>query len=54
MWRSELRNVLALYIRRDLLSLQSARQIVAEATSLMQGGEYQVTSLHVLNLAATN
>ena len=54
LWRSELRNVLALYMRRDLLSLQTAQQIMAEATTLMQGGEYQVTSLHVLNLAATS
>lgn len=45
LWRSELRNVLALYMRRDLLSLQDAQQIMDEATSLMRGREYEIASL---------
>jgi predicted nucleic acid-binding protein len=54
LWRSEFRNVLALYIRQKLLSLHDAQQIMDEATALMQGREYEVASLHVLNLAATS
>jgi predicted nucleic acid-binding protein len=47
-------NVLALYIRQQILSLQDAQQIMDEATGLMQGREYQVSSPHILNLAATS
>lgn len=50
LWRSEMRNVLALYIRKGLLSLTDAQQIMAEATGLMQGQEYEVTSDQVLEL----
>jgi predicted nucleic acid-binding protein len=54
LWRSELRNVLALYMRKDLLSLLDARQIMDEATGLMQHREYQVPSGQVLDLAAAS
>ena len=54
LWRSELRNVLALYMRKELLSLYDAQQIMDEATRLMQGGEYASSSLHVLNLVAAS
>jgi predicted nucleic acid-binding protein len=52
LWRSELRSVLALYMRRGQLSLEDAQQIMGEATRLMQDGEYEVASLPVLNLVA--
>ncbi|MSP12537.1 MAG: PIN domain-containing protein [Chloroflexi bacterium] len=54
LWRSEFRNVLALYIRKQLLSFEEAVRIMEQATSLMQGREYQVTSLQVLNLVAAS
>ncbi len=50
LWRSEFRNVLALYIRKGLLSLESALRIMEEATALMRGGEYEVASHQVLAL----
>jgi predicted nucleic acid-binding protein len=50
LWRSEMRNVLAFYIRKGLLSLTDAQQIMTEATGLMQGQEYEVTSNQVLEL----
>ncbi|HBY98965.1 MAG TPA: VapC toxin family PIN domain ribonuclease [Chloroflexi bacterium] len=52
LWRSEFRNVLALYIRKGLLSVQEALQIMDEALTLMQGREYEVASLSVLGLMA--
>jgi predicted nucleic acid-binding protein len=52
LWRSEFRNVLALYIRQERLSLVEARQIMDNATELMLDWEYEVTSYHVLDLAA--
>ena len=50
LWRSEMRNVLALYIRKGQLSLADAQQIMKEATDLMQSQEYEVTSNQVLEL----
>ena len=50
LWRSEFRNVLAFYIRKRSLSLEDAHRIMEEATLLMHGQEYEVTSLQVLSL----
>lgn len=50
LWRSEFRNVLALYIRQSILALSDAVQIMDEVTSMMQGGEYEVASLQVFQL----
>lgn len=52
LWRSELRNVLAQYVRRSLLGLEDAQRIMNAATDLMSGREYQVASDPVLKLAA--
>ena len=54
LWRSEFRNVLALYLRKELLSLETAQQIMGEATSLMLGNEYNVASPQVLSLVAAS
>ncbi len=52
LWRSEFRNVLALYMRRRILSLAESLQFVAKAEQLMHGKEYEVSSAQVLSLAA--
>jgi predicted nucleic acid-binding protein len=52
LWRSEFRNVLALYIRKRLLTLEAAQEIMDEATRLMLGREYEVVSSQVLSLVA--
>jgi predicted nucleic acid-binding protein len=52
LWRSEFRSVLALYVRRALLSLQDAQEIMDEATGLMQDREYETTSHRVLSWVA--
>lgn len=54
LWRSELRNVLALYLRKKLLTLEEALQIMGDAMRLMRDREYEVTSYQVLSLAATS
>jgi len=54
LWRSELRNVLAYYVRKGLLSLAEAQQIMEEASRLMLDREYEVTSHQVLSLAAAS
>jgi predicted nucleic acid-binding protein len=54
LWRSELRNVLTLYIRKKHLSLVQAQGVMEEALHLMNGHEYEVPSRHVLDLAAAS
>ncbi|MDO9176081.1 MAG: type II toxin-antitoxin system VapC family toxin [Actinomycetota bacterium] len=51
LWRSELRNVLLGYVRREQLTLAQATAIQAEAEDLMRGAEYEVDSRRVLELA---
>jgi predicted nucleic acid-binding protein len=51
LWRSEFRNVLALYLRQKHLTLADALQYVQEAEALLHGNEYQVESAPVLRLA---
>jgi predicted nucleic acid-binding protein len=52
LWRSEFRNVLAVYMRRRLLSLDQALQLTGNAEILMQGREYEISSALVLSLVA--
>lgn len=52
LWRSEFRNALALYLRKDLLTLDEAFEIQSEAEKVMAGNEYEIESLDVLRLAA--
>lgn len=51
LWRSELRNILALYIRKKLLDFDQAFRIQREAEALLADHEYDVDSFEVLKLA---
>ena len=51
LWRSELRNILAVYMRRDLLSLNDAIEIQEKAEKLLSGNEYEINSNRVIQLA---
>jgi predicted nucleic acid-binding protein len=50
LWRSEFRNVIAGYIRHNLMTLDTAVRVMEEAESQMRGEEYAVSSMHVLSL----
>lgn len=50
LWRSEFRNVVALYLRKNFLTLEQALAIQTEAESLLHENEYLVNSLDVLRL----
>ena len=52
LWRSEFRNVLAIYMRQGRLSLDQALQLMDNAEILLQGREYTVSSVRVLSLVA--
>ena len=51
LWRSELRNILALYLRRRHLTLAKALEVQDVAQALLAGREYAVDSRDVLTLA---
>jgi len=53
LWRSELRNVLALYLRRATISFERAYAIQREAEQLLTGNEFELDSFDVLSLAHT-
>jgi predicted nucleic acid-binding protein len=50
LWRSELRNVLALYLRKNILELSTVLQAMQEAEHLMESNAYEVNSTQVLQL----
>lgn len=50
LWRSEFRNILAGYLRRESITFQQAYELQHEAEDLMRGAEYDVDSLGVLEL----
>lgn len=52
LWRSEFRNVLARYLRKKIVSLQQAQDIMNQAELLMIENEYQPSSETVLNLVS--
>ncbi|OQW71568.1 MAG: VapC toxin family PIN domain ribonuclease [Proteobacteria bacterium ST_bin11] len=54
LWRSEFRNVLALYIRQNIMSLTEALALQDEAESLMADREFTLPSAAVMNLVASS
>lgn len=52
LWRSEMRNILAGYLRRGTLTPEQALAIQREAESLLTAGEHDVDSEAVPRLAA--
>ena len=50
LWRSELRNVLALYLRKNILDLSTVLQSMLEAEQLMETSAFEVNSTQVLEL----
>lgn len=50
LWKSELRNVLALYLRKQLLTFEQASAIQDAAERLMAGQAFEVPSQDVLRL----
>ena len=51
LWRSEFRNILATYMRKNLLTLDQANDMFKSAKDLLSTNEYEVSSLQVLQLA---
>lgn len=54
LWRSEFRNILIKYLRKDYITLAQAFQIMEKAERLMRGREYDVNSLPILEAASSS
>lgn len=54
LWRSEFRNVLALYMRQGFLSVENAYLLMKEAEDFMQQNEYEMNSLRILEIASSS
>jgi predicted nucleic acid-binding protein len=50
LWRSEFRNILAGYLRRGALSFEQVIELQEEAEALLEGAEFAVDSINVLEL----
>lgn len=50
LWRSEFRNILAGYMRRKAITFEQANSLQREAEGLLEGAEFEVESLAVLEL----
>lgn len=54
LWRSELRNVMGLYLRNDILDFATVLQSMQEAEQLMEAHAYEVNSTQVLRLVSNS
>mgnify|MGYP006431487407 CR=1 FL=1 len=51
LWRSEFRNVLALYVRKNIIDMHTAIAMQSQAENQLADNEYTVSSMDVLTLA---
>lgn len=51
LWRSEFRNILTIYLRRNILTLEECQDFINSATDLLRDGEFEPDSSDVLKLA---
>ena len=54
LWKSEFRNVLALYLRQGHLSLNEVQSIMNESEEFLSGNEYEVNSFEVFDLVSSS
>ncbi|MDZ7718081.1 MAG: type II toxin-antitoxin system VapC family toxin [Balneolaceae bacterium] len=52
LWRSEFRNVLSIYLRKEILEFSVVLQATEEAEQLMDANEFEVNSTQVMSLVA--
>lgn len=50
LWRSEFRNILALYLRKNYLSMAEAKTIMAQGEALMKNKEFELDSASLLEM----
>jgi len=50
LWRSEFRNVLSVYLRKNIFDFSTVLLALEEAENLMKAGEFEVNSTQVMSL----
>ena len=50
LWRSEIRSVLSLYLRKKILAMDDVLQIIQHADDLLKNNEYEIQSSSVMQL----
>ena len=54
LWRSEFRNVLAQYLRKNLLNIDEILLIIQQAEKLLTDHEYEISSAHIMQLVKSS
>jgi len=54
LWRSEFRNVLTQYLRKNLLNIDEILLIIQQAERLLSDHEYEISSAHVMQLVKSS
>lgn len=54
LWRSEFRNVLAQYLRKNLLNINEILLIIQQAEELLIDHEYEISSAHIMQLVESS
>ncbi|MCK5896145.1 MAG: type II toxin-antitoxin system VapC family toxin [Cocleimonas sp.] len=54
LWRSEFRNVLSLYLRKNILNLDDVLMMIQQAERLLDDNEYNISSAHAMELVHLN
>ncbi len=54
LWRSEFRNVLARYSRKNLLNIDEILLIIQQAEKLLTDHEYEISSAHIMQLVQSS
>ncbi len=54
LWRSEFRNVLSQYLRKNILAFDEVLLIIQQAEKLLTDNEFEIPSAHIMQLVSSN
>lgn len=54
LWRSEFRNVLSQYLRKNILAFDEVLLIIQQAEKLLTDAEFEIPSAHVMQLVSSS
>ena len=54
LWRSEFRNVLSQYLRKEILAFDEVLLIIQQAEKLLTDNEFEIPSSHIMQLVSSS
>ncbi len=54
LWRSEFRNVLSQYLRKNILAFDEVLLIIQQAEKLLTDNEFEIPSAHIMQLVSSS